>query len=59
MFFALSDFGHYVPKGYYTIDEDGNQSPIYFIESIPVSVVLHLNSQLNNFTLNFLGIIPS
>ncbi|XP_063695872.1 uncharacterized protein LOC134827221 [Culicoides brevitarsis] len=32
---VAAEFGHYVPKGFYTIDEDGNQSPMYFIESIP------------------------
>uniref|UniRef100_A0A336LP15 CSON015593 protein n=1 Tax=Culicoides sonorensis TaxID=179676 RepID=A0A336LP15_CULSO len=32
---VAAGFGHYVPKGYYTIDEEGNQSPVVFIESIP------------------------
>lgn len=34
--FLFVGFGHYVPKAFYTIDEDGNQSPIVFIDSIPV-----------------------
>jgi hypothetical protein len=44
---VAAGFGQYVPKSFYTIDEDGNESPIVFIDSIP-EVFHRSRRQVNN-----------
>lgn len=38
MFLFTAEFGAYVPKAYFTINENGEASPVVPIESVPVSV---------------------
>lgn len=34
------EYGYYVPKGFYTINEQGEQSPLYFI-NYPQEALVH------------------
>lgn len=36
--YVSAEFGAYVPKAYFTINENGEASPVVPIESVPVSV---------------------
>lgn len=36
--YVTAEFGAYVPKAYFTINENGEASPVVPIESVPVSV---------------------